>query len=91
VPTAHVGAPAVSAATGNSGWAVQVASFARRDFAERMVRQIRAKGFAVEVAGPDDRGLYRVRSAPLPDLAAASALRQKMQARGLKPIVNRAP
>jgi DedD protein len=83
--------PAARAAAGVSAWVVQVGSFARRDYAERMVKQVRTRGFAVEVAGPDDHGLYRVRSAPLADSAAAGALRQKMRARGLKPIVNKAP
>jgi cell division septation protein DedD len=70
---------------------VQVGSFTRRDFAERMVKQVRSRGFTVEAVGPDDRGLYRVRTAPMAERAAALALRQKMQARGLKPIVNAAP
>jgi cell division septation protein DedD len=70
---------------------VQVASFARRDFAERMVKQIRAKGFAVQAVGPDDHGLYRVRSAPTSERAAAVALKEKMRARGLKPIVSSVP
>jgi cell division septation protein DedD len=74
-----------------SGWTVQVGSFTRRDFAERMVKQVRSRGFTVEAVGPDDRGLYRVRSAPMAERAAALALKQKMQARGLKPIVNAAP
>ena len=78
-------------ASPRSGWTVQVGTFSRRDYAERMVKQVRARGFAVEVAGPDDRGLFRVRSAPSADRAAALALRQKMQARGLKPIVNSTP
>ena len=34
-----------------SGWTVQVGSFARRDYAERMAKQVTAKGYAVEVAG----------------------------------------
>ena len=84
VPAAHAGGAA-------SGWTVQVGSFSRRDFAERMVKQVKAKGFAVEAAGPDDRGLYRVRSAALQERAAALALKQKMQARGLKPIINKTP
>jgi cell division protein FtsN len=79
------------AASKGAGWTVQVGSFARRDYAERMAKQVSAKGFAVEVAGPDDRGLYRVRSAPQAEHAAAVALKQKMQASGLKPIVNTAP
>ncbi|HKC17066.1 MAG TPA: SPOR domain-containing protein [Steroidobacteraceae bacterium] len=80
---AHAAAPA--------GWTVQVGSFARRDFAERMARQMKTKGFAVQVAGPDDKGLYRVRSAAFADRARAMALRQQMLQKGLKPIVNTLP
>ena len=78
-------------AAASAGWTVQVGSFARRDFAERMVRQMKAKGFAVQVAGPDDKGLYRVRSAAFADRARAMALRQQMLQKGLKPIVNTLP
>lgn len=74
-----------------TGWTVQVGSFSRRDYAERMAKQVTGKGYSVEVAGPDDRGLYRVRSAVQADRAAAMALKQKMQANGLKPILNSAP
>ncbi len=70
---------------------MQVGSFARRDYAEHMAKQVAAKGFAVEVAGPDDRGLFRVRSPAQPERATAVALKQKMQASGLKPIVNTVP
>ena len=92
-PTAEAkpAAPARHAQAPASGWTVQVGSFTRRDFAERMVKQLRSLGFKVEAVGPDDRGFYRVRSAPLAERAAALALKQKMQARGLKPIVNAAP
>jgi len=83
--------PSPHASAARSGWTVQVGSFARRDYADRMAKQVAAKGFAVEVAGPDDRGLYRVRSAVQPERAAAMALKQKMQASGLKPIVNTVP
>ena len=79
-------APAVQ-----GGWAVQVGSFRVRELAERMAREVRAKGFKVHVVGPDDRGLIRVRSALQPDKAAALALKQQMVARGLKPIVNASP
>jgi len=85
----HAASP--HAAAVKSGWTVQVGSFARRDYAERMAKQVTAKCFVVEVAGPDDRGLYRVRSVPQADRAAAMAVKQKMQASGLKPIVNSAP
>lgn len=90
VPSTRAGA-AARTSTVKSGWAVQVGSFARRDYAERMAKQVIAKGYAVEVAGPDGRGLYRVRSAPQSERAAATALKQKMQASGLKPVVNTVP
>ena len=88
-PAAKV--PTAKAPTGKVRYTVQVASFARRDFAERMVKQIRAKGFAVQTVGPDDHGLYRVRSAPISERATAVALKEKMRARGLKPIVSSLP
>ena len=94
-PTAAAAVPAPKPVpTGASSpllWTVQVGTFSRRDYAERMVKQMRAKGFVVMVAGPDERGLYRVRSASVNTRASAEALRQKMVTQGLKPIVNTAP
>jgi cell division septation protein DedD len=87
--TSPAAAPAHAAAP--AGWTVQVGSFARRDFAERMAKQMKTKGFAVQVAGPDDKGLYRVRSAAFAERARAMALRQQMLQKGLKPIVNTLP
>ena len=86
-----VAVSSLHAGAAKTGWTVQVGSFARRDYAERMAKQVSAKGYAVEVAGPDARGLYRVRTAPQAERAAAMALKQKMQASGLKPVVNTAP
>ncbi len=94
VPLAAAAPPgkhAASAQPALTGWVVQVGSFSQRDHAERMVKDLAAKGFTVEVAGPDDHGLFRVRSPPHAERAAANALRQKMQASGLKPIVSRVP
>jgi cell division protein FtsN len=70
---------------------VQVGSFSRRDYAEHMVKQVRAKGFTTQVAGPDDRGLYRVRSARFSERSSALDLRDQMRGKGLKPIVNALP
>ena len=84
-------APSAHGSATQSGWVVQVGSFSQRDHAERMVKDLAAKGFTVEVAGPDDHGLFRVRSPPHAERAAANALRQKMQASGLKPLVSRVP
>jgi cell division protein FtsN len=75
----------------SSGWAVQVGSFRSKELAERMTRQVRAKGFTVQLVGPDAKGLYRVRSALVPERAAASALRERMVEKGLKPIINASP
>ncbi len=92
MPAAAAG-PAVAPASvaAANRWAVQVGTFSRRDFAERMVKQVRARGFTVVTAGPDDRGLYRVRSAAFSARASAEALRQKMVLKGLKSLVNAAP
>jgi DedD protein len=90
-PAPAAASSANSHAGAASGWTVQLGSFSRREFADRMVKDAAARGFTVVVAGPDDRGLYRVRSAPRPDRAAALALKQKMQASGFKPIVNKTP
>jgi DedD protein len=86
-------APAAVAPAARSGarWTVQVGTFARREYADRMLKQLHAMGFAVVAAGPDEHGRYRVRSATLTTRAGAEALRQKMVQKGLKPIVNTAP
>jgi DedD protein len=89
-PRPAVGRPAGTAAP-KGGWAVQVGSFRVRELADRMAREVNAKGFKVHVAGPDGRGLYRVRTAFQADKEAALALRQQMASRGLKPIVNASP
>ena len=86
-PTSIVATPAAAVAA-RASWVVQVGTFAHRELAEHMVTQVKARGFNVEAVGPDERGLYRVRSALLPNRNVAAALRQKMQAKGLKPIVN---
>ena len=70
---------------------MQIGTFSHRELADRMVKQVRARGFTVVAAGPDDRGLYRVRSAAFSTRASAEALRQKMVQNGLKPIINAAP
>jgi DedD protein len=84
-------AAAAPQASPPGGWAVQVGSFSRKDLAERMTRQVHARGFPVQMVGPDARGLYRVRSPLLPDRAAAVALREKMVEKGFKPIINASP
>ena len=83
--------PSATAARTSGRWAVQIGTFSHRELADRMVKQVRARGFTVVAAGPDDRGLYRVRSAAFSTRASAEALRQKMVQKGLRPIINAAP
>jgi cell division protein FtsN len=62
---------------------VQLGSFASRVNAEHLARQVRSQGFTVSVSqGSSGRRLYRVRVGPARDRAAASALAQKLSARG---------
>jgi DedD protein len=75
-----------SASSEASGWAVQLGSFASRINAQRLVKQLKAKGFsAFVVAGGGSSGkLYRVRVGPQPDRAAAGALASKLRSAGYK-------
>jgi DedD protein len=55
-------------------WAVQLGSFASRDNADKLLRQLRAQGFSVFISsggsGPSLR--YRVRIGPMADRGAAA-------------------
>jgi DedD protein len=67
------------------GWMVQVGSFASRDNAERLSRDLKAKGFVASVSESrgGGRNLYRVRVGPEPDRAAAQAVLARLRARGV--------
>jgi DedD protein len=82
-------APTASAAT--RGWVVQVGSFNVREHAEQMAKQAAKAGLKVQVAGPDDKGYYRVRSAVLHDRAAALKLQAHYKELGYKSLINSAP
>ncbi|MEP7245000.1 MAG: SPOR domain-containing protein [Gammaproteobacteria bacterium] len=77
-PSAKVAAPA------GKGWVVQVGSFASRDNAERLARELKGKGFAANVSESSGKGkrLWRVRVGPEGDRAAAVALGAKLRAAG---------
>ncbi len=63
---------------------VQLGVFASRANAERLVQELKGKGFKVavsEVSG-NGRTLYRVRSGAVGDHAAAQALAAKLRAAG---------
>jgi cell division protein FtsN len=62
---------------------VQLGSFASRDNAERLARQLRSGGFSVSVSqGSGGRHLYRVQAGPARDREGATQLAAKLQAAG---------
>lgn len=67
--------------TSVGGFAVQLGSFSSRDNANRLVRDMTAKGFAAFVAPIKSNGreLYRVRVGPARDRAAAEALAAQLR------------
>jgi DedD protein len=88
-PRAVVGPPPpIQAATPDApargGWAVQLGSFASRDNAQRLVRELKGKGYAAFVLGGGGKSgkLYRVRVGPEADREAAVALGAKLRAAG---------
>ena len=68
---------------GPGGWVVQLGSFAQHTNAERLARQVRARGFKVSVSQDSSgRRLYRVRVGPGQDRAAATQLAAQLHAAG---------
>jgi len=65
-------------------WTVQLGSFASHDNADKLLRQLRAQGFAAFVSsggsGPSLR--YRVRVGPMADRGAAAQTVAKLKALG---------
>jgi cell division septation protein DedD len=81
---ATAAAPPGASASGASGaWMVQLGSFASRDNAERLAKQLRGSGFQASVSqGTTGRRFYRVRAGPVQDHAAAEQLAGKLRAAG---------
>jgi DedD protein len=67
-----------------AGWTVQLGSFASRANAERLVSELKAKGYAAfsTESGSGGRILYRVRVGPAGNHAAAAALAAKLRTAG---------
>jgi cell division septation protein DedD len=67
-----------------SGWAVQLGVFRRRENAERLATDVRAKGFKVSVSavtvGREKR--YKVRVGPAADRTAAQELQGRLKSTG---------
>ena len=86
-PAKRVTTPATSGpasgAGGPGGWVVQLGSFAQHANAERLARQVRARGFKVSVSQESSgRRLFRVRVGPGQDRAAATQLAAQLHAAG---------
>ncbi len=77
---------ASGAGSSATGWAVQLGSFASRDNAQRLVKQLKGKGYSAFVLGGGGSSgkLYRVRVGPEPDQAAANALAATLRSAGHK-------
>jgi DedD protein len=77
-------APAAGAPPGEDGWAVQVGSFGSRDNAEKLRRQLSAKGFPVFLMRIESGGrtFHRVRVGPYADRAGAEAAAGRLAATG---------
>lgn len=67
-------------------WWAQLGSFASRDNAERLIRELRAAGYSVNLARVVAGGkeLYRVRAGPEATREAAMSLQARLAAAGHK-------
>lgn len=77
-------APAAKPAASTGVWALQLGSFASRANADKLVRQLKGKGFAVYLV-PGGSGFalrYRVRVGPMADRGAAAQVAAKLKALG---------
>jgi len=82
----RVARPAASAARPVVGgaWLVQVGTFSQKDNAERLVAELKARGFAAvpSASGSGGRTLYRVRVGPAGSREAATTLAGRLAAAG---------
>jgi DedD protein len=86
-PRTDVAQPATAAAKPPArpgSFVVQLGTFSKRENADRLVREMTAKGFAAFVAPTTSNGheLYRVRVGPTPDRASAEALAAELKRAG---------
>jgi cell division septation protein DedD len=77
---------AASAAGAKGQWWTQLGSFSARDNAERLARDLRGKGYAINVAmiKVGGKDLYRVRAGPEASREAAVSLQSRLAAAGHK-------
>jgi DedD protein len=81
---APISVPVAKSAAAGRTWAVQLGSFASRANADKLVHQLKSRGFSVYVAqggsGPSLR--YRVRIGPMADRGAATQTIAKLKTAG---------
>lgn len=84
VVTARAEAPPAITANTDTGWAVQLGSFANRENAEKLAAEIKASGYRAFVSKFEagSRVRYRVRVGPEQDRAQAEALARRLQRDG---------
>jgi DedD protein len=80
-PAVAPSAPAKPSTSGSGRFAVQLGSFSVRENAERLVREMNAKGFATFITPTSSSGrqLYQVRVGPTRDRASAEALATQLK------------
>jgi DedD protein len=81
---APVETPATAPTSATRAWAVQLGSFASRENAEKMQRELKAQGFSVYTSsqGVGSALRYRVRVGPLADRDSAERIAAKLKALG---------
>jgi DedD protein len=82
-------APPAAAAVPSSAWAVQLGAFSARDKAERLVADLRKRGYAAFVLEYRANGqvLHRVRVGPEQDRERAAAIADRLRKDGFQPVV----
>jgi DedD protein len=75
--------------TGHRGWALQVGSFASRDNADKLARELKARGLSAYVvsSGSGATLRHKVRIGPLADRTAAERLLAKLKTQKYSPSI----
>lgn len=74
-------------AKAEAGFAVQIGSFSSRDHANTLLKQAAKKGVRVLIVGPDEHGVFRVRSPVVHTRQEAVTIQDKLRAQGFKGVI----
>ena len=88
-PDPRVDAPTAAAPRQSPAWAVQLGAFSSRDKAERLVVELRSRGYSAFLLEyrADGQVLHRVRVGPEQDRSRAAAVAERLRKDGFKPVV----